>query len=53
MIYFVQANEYGMNMHAKIHYMNIKRFLLINPSKFELWEFYIMPKCTNKGFGKS
>jgi hypothetical protein len=40
MSYFVQANEYDMNMHAKIQCMNIYVFFVTN--FFKVWVLGIL-----------
>jgi hypothetical protein len=40
MIYFIQAIEYDMNMHAKIQCMKMHEFLQTNPSNFAFLEIY-------------
>jgi hypothetical protein len=48
MRYFIKANEYGMNMHPKIHYLNLQKIVVTNFFKFCIQEILynaIMHKC--------
>jgi hypothetical protein len=38
MRYFIKANEYGMNMHPKIHYLNLQKIVVTNFFKFCIQE---------------
>jgi hypothetical protein len=37
---FVQATEHEFYMYAYFEYLDICRFLYLNTSRFELWQFY-------------